>query len=142
MLLLPMTEISDLGEAHPSLPAPYVEFVRQLWRTQKTRSRHSWSRKPVLARKSVFSSLLASERLGTELRRVYETSVGPQIAKALTRQAVHIPRLWMSEDKRTKKEKAAQFRNIKTVIKAVSGLLDRDRSVVTAENHGARLSEV
>lgn len=80
------------------MPASYVEFVRRLWLAQEKESRHTWSRESVLASRPVFLQLLASERLATELRRVYQTSVGPQITEALTGQAVHVPSLWESED--------------------------------------------
>jgi hypothetical protein len=123
-----------LGKAHSSMPAPYVEFVRQFWRTQEKESRHIWSRGSVLARQSVFSGLLTSERLSTELRRVYRTPVGPTITQALTCQAVHILELWLSEDKRTKKAKAAQFKKLKTAIKAVSTLLDQDCTMPDEED--------
>src|ERR1035437_1539737 len=126
-----MTENLTLGEAqaHPSMPAPYVEFVRQLWHTQENESQYSFSRKLVAARRPVFLDLLASERLGTELRRVYETPVGPQIAEALTNQAVYIPELWISEDKRSKKEQTAQFKKLRTAINRVSAVLDQDRTM-------------
>jgi hypothetical protein len=126
-----MIDDLELSEAqvHSSMPASYVEFVRQLWRTQEKESRHTWSREDVLARRSIFLNLLASEKLAPVLRCVYETPVGPQIAEALTIQAVHVPGLWMSEDKRTKEEKAAQFDKLRMAIKEVSELLDQDRSV-------------
>lgn len=131
-----MTENLTLGEAqaHPSMPAPYVEFVRQLWHTQENESQYSFSRKLVAARRPVFLDLLASERLGTELRRVYETPVGPQIAEALTNQAVYIPELWISEDKRSKKEQAAQFKKLRTAINRVSAVLDQDRTMPNEED--------
>jgi hypothetical protein len=122
------------AQTHAAMPASYVEFVRRLWHRQLNASRYSWSHDLATARRSVFLKLLASERLGTELRRVYETPVGPQIAEALTSQAVHIPELWESEDKRTKKEKAAQFKKLRTAIKEVSALLDQDRSMPDEED--------
>ena len=126
-----MSENLELNEAqtHPSMPVSYVEFVRQLWRTQRNKSQNSFSRELFTARGPVFSRLLASERLGTELRRVYETQVGPQITEALTSQAVHIPELWKSEDKRPKKEQAVQFKKLRAAIRVVSSLLDEDRMV-------------
>ena len=130
-----MIDDLKLGEAqvHPSMPAPHVEFVRQLWRAQENESRHTWSRELVTARRPVFLGLLASEMLGEELQRVYEIAVAPKIAEALTRQAVHIPGLWMSEDKRTKEEKVAQVSKLKSAIETVVGLLDKDRSVPSEE---------
>ena len=79
-----MADDLELGEAqaHASMPPSFVEFVRQLWREQEKESQYTWSRKDVLARRPVFSKLLASETLATELCRVYETPVGPQIAEA------------------------------------------------------------
>ena len=81
-----------------------------------------------------FSRLLASERLGTELCRAYETPVGPQIAEALTCQAVHIPELWIGEDKRTKEEKVVQIEKLRSAIKNVVALLGKDRSAPEAAN--------
>lgn len=124
-----MIKSLELGEAHPLLPASYVGFVRKLWHAQESKSQHTWSRESVLARQSVFSNLLASERLGTELRRVYETPVGPKIAIALTRQAVHIPELWDSEDKRTKNEQLTQFRQLKSDLIKTLAVLDQDRAM-------------
>ena len=127
---------SVLGEAqvHPSMPAPYVEFVRKLWHTQWKRSQHTFSHELVAARLPIFLDLLASERLGTELIRVYQTPVGAQIAETLTRQAVYIPELWKSEDKRSKKELAAQFEKLRRAINAVSSLLDQDRTIPNEES--------
>ena len=129
-----MKKSIDLCEAqvHPSMPASYVEFVRKLWRTEEDKSRHTWSSQLTAARRPVYLRLLASETLGIELQRVYETSVGPKIAKALTSQAVHIPELWMSEDKRTKKDQAGQFKTLDSALSAmkrVLTVLDRDRTL-------------
>jgi hypothetical protein len=134
-----MTDNTELSEAqvHPSMPATYVEFIRQLWREQEKESRNTWSRQQVLARRPVFLKLLASERLGIELQGVYKTSVGPKIAQALTSQAVHIPELWMSEDKRTKKDQVIQFKTLTTAISAIKrvvALLDQDRTIPDEED--------
>jgi hypothetical protein len=130
-----MTQNLELDEAPVQpMPASYVEFVRQLWREQEKESRHTLLRKDVLARRPVFLNLLASATLATELRRVYETPIGPKIAVALTDQAVCVPGLWLSEDKRTKEEKVAQFDKLRTVIREVSALLDQDRSMPDEED--------
>jgi len=131
-----MIENLELGEtlAHPSMPASYVEFVRQLWRTQTNESQNTFGRELVAARRRVFLRLLASERLGKELGRIYEMPVGSKIAEALTSQAVHIPELWKSEDKRPKKEQVTQFKKLRTAIKEVSSLLDEDRRVPDEED--------
>jgi hypothetical protein len=88
-----MTDEPELGEVqvHASMPTQYVEFIRQLWREQEKESRYTWSRPLVLARRPVFWNLLASEKLAEELRRAYESRVGPKIAEALADQAVYIP---------------------------------------------------
>jgi hypothetical protein len=144
-----MTKNIDLGEAHvhPSMPAPYVEFVRQLWHTEEDESKYTWSWQLVTDRRSIYLNLLASETLGTELQRVYETSIGAKIAEALTSQAVHIPELWMSEDKRTKKEQAAQFRTLRAAVSAMERVLARlaqDRTLpkegVTQHRRATRFS--
>jgi hypothetical protein len=125
-----MIDDLELSEAqvHSSMPASYVEFVRRLWRAQEKESQYTWSHKDVLARRPVFLQLLVSQRLAMELRRVYETPVGPQIAEALTSQAVWVPELWMGEDKRTKEEKVAQVKQLRSATKTVVALLDKDRS--------------
>lgn len=136
-----MIESLELREAqtHPLMPASYVEFVRQLWRTQTNESQYTFSRGLVTARQLVFSRLLASERLGTELCRVYETPVGSQIAEALTCQAVHILELWKGEDRRAKEEKVAQVEKLRSAIKNVVALLGNDRSAPEAANDLPRL---
>jgi hypothetical protein len=74
-----MTDNLQLDEAKvaSSMPASYVDFVRQLWRTQEKESRYTWGRELEIARRPVFLRLLASDELGAELRRVYET---PEVA--------------------------------------------------------------
>lgn len=136
-----MSDNLQLNEAKvaPSMPSLYVDFVRQLWRTQEKGSRHTWGRELEMARRPDFLRLLASDKLGAELRRVYETPVGPKIAEALTRQAVHIRQLWIGEDKRIKKKKVAQVENLRSAMKKVVALLGKDRSAPEAANDSARL---
>jgi len=128
----------DEAKVAASMPDPYVDFVRQLWRVQEKESRHTWGRKLDLARRPVFLRLLASNELGAELRRTYETPVGSKIVEALTRQAVHIQELWMGEDNRTKKKKVAQVKKLRSAIKNVVALVGEDRSAPEAD-HLARL---
>ena len=84
-----MIDDLELSEtvAHSSMPASYVEFVRQLWRTQAKELKYTFGHWAALAA-DLFSRLLASEGLGTELGRIYVTPVSPQIPEALTTQAV------------------------------------------------------
>jgi hypothetical protein len=117
------------AQVHSSMPASYVEFVRRLWLAQEKESQYTWSHEAVIATRPLFLKLLASARLAAELCRVYETPVGPRIAEALAGQAVHLPGLWESEDKRTKEEKAAWYKRLRRTIKALSALLGQDRSV-------------
>jgi hypothetical protein len=120
-------------QVHASMPASYVRFVKRLWREQTDEFQHTFSPETATERQSVLSDLLASESLATELCRVYKIPVGGKIARALTRQAMSAPELWRFEDRRPKKEKADQFKNLKLAINRVSALLDKDRQDTLAQ---------